>query len=235
MTRSNVADELPRLMLLSGLAADERIFVAQKLAFPQLSVPQWLAPFKNEPLDDYAKRLASEIGPGPCVIGGASFGGIVALHLVRHLNPEAVILIGSVRSPSELPMCARLARPLRCLTLWLPVRAMQWAMKPLLCGPLRTAMPFVHGLLSQFLQSDPAVFRWSLHQILNWKSAPACSCPIYHIHGSRDWVMPAKNTLPDKIVPGAGHVLSLTHPQEVNEFIRFVMKRTKLSCNPSSH
>jgi pimeloyl-ACP methyl ester carboxylesterase len=44
--------------------------------------------------------------------------------------------------------------------------------------------------------------------------------PIHQIHGARDRVLPARRTRADVIVPGAGHVLSLAHVDEVNRFLR---------------
>ncbi len=64
--------------------------------------------FGPEPRDmakpDLRKGLAATIDTSlPFAIGGASFGGMVALELARHLRPTAVILIASCRSPLSLP------------------------------------------------------------------------------------------------------------------------------------
>src|SRR3954470_18150998 len=102
------------LILLSGMGADDRVFAPQREAFPQLMVPGWIAPEStDESLPSYAKRLAKRIDPGePCFIGGASFGGFVALEMARHLQAKACFLIGSVRSPAELPWRIRMLRGL---------------------------------------------------------------------------------------------------------------------------
>ena len=39
-----------RLILFSGLAADAQVFAPQKLAFPDLLVPQWPTPLPKESL-----------------------------------------------------------------------------------------------------------------------------------------------------------------------------------------
>lgn len=106
--------ETTPLILFSGLAADANIFVPQKLAFPQLVVPKWPIPNQHDTLDTYCDRLADDLrAHGEAIIGGASFGGIIALHVAQRMNPLAVLLIGSVRSPVELPRIAKIARPLR--------------------------------------------------------------------------------------------------------------------------
>ena len=43
--------------------------------------------------------------------------------------------------------------------------------------------------------------------------------PIFQIHGDRDRILPPGRMRPDRIIPGGGHVLSLTHAGEVNRFI----------------
>ena len=93
------------LILLSGMGADERVFAPQMRELPQLRVLRWLSPQSpDEPLESYAARMARHIDPNrPCYVGGASFGGFVALEMARHLPTRGCFLIGSVRSPREFP------------------------------------------------------------------------------------------------------------------------------------
>ncbi|EMI45229.1 alpha/beta fold hydrolase [Rhodopirellula sp. SWK7] len=217
-------DKTLPLILLPGLAADANIFVPQKIAFPQLIVPPWPTPVSNETLDAYARRIAEDLRVhGPCVVGGASFGGMLALHVAQHLDARAVLLIGSIASPDELPLYGRMARPLKTLVGLLPIRMLQWLAAPLATTFFRRIAPFSWGLVQQFRGSDPAVFKWSLARILDWRHKPEFDCPVFHIHGDRDWTLPIRYTQPDTVVIGGGHVISLTHPSEVNAFIRDVI------------
>lgn len=216
------------LVLLSGLAADARIFTPQKLVFRRLHCPSWLTPEPSEALGDYAERLAETLDGKPCIIGGASFGGIVALHLAEHVDARAVILLGSIKSPSQLPRYARWARPFRFLVPVIPIRLLQLIARPLAMQVVRRYAPFAYGLACQFRDADPAVFKWSLSRILDWSTTPTVSCPVYHLHGDRDWTLPLRHTNPDEIIVGGGHVLSLTHPGEVNAYIEKVRNQTSL-------
>ncbi|MEM8671301.1 MAG: alpha/beta hydrolase [Planctomycetota bacterium] len=214
------------LILFSGLAADANIFVHQKTEFPELIVPEWPIPTSDESLEEYAARLAGQLrSRNPCVIGGASFGGIVAQHVAHHLQPLAVVLIGSVRAPSELPVCARMARPMRFLVPIIPVRLLQCLIRPLTTRFARNLTPHLSGLAKQFCTCHPQVFKWSLLRILDWRSVPTFACPVFHVHGDRDYVLPSKRTQPDRLIHGGGHVISLTHPAEVNESIRDVLNQ----------
>lgn len=215
------------LILFSGLAADANIFGPQKIAFPQLTVPEWPTPEQDDTLDSYCRRLADDLRPlDDAIIGGASFGGIIALHVAQQLNPRAVVLIGSVRSPAELSRVVRFSRPLEPLTRFIPVRFLQLCCLPLSSRFARRIVPHLSGLSRQFRGSDPAVFRWSLQQILNWSTEPTLNCPVFHIHGKRDYVLPLRYTKPTTVVEDGGHVISLTHPIEINDFIRSVINQT---------
>ena len=81
------------LILFSGFGADAKVFAPQKIAFPQLVVPKWPTPVSGETLDSCCERLADDLRPhGDAIIGGASFGGTVALHVAERLNPLAHLL-----------------------------------------------------------------------------------------------------------------------------------------------
>jgi pimeloyl-ACP methyl ester carboxylesterase len=221
------AHEIMPLILFSGLAADDNVFAPQKLAFPQLIVPAWPKPESNDSLDSYCNRLADLIrSDADVIIGGTSFGGIIALHVAQRLKPVTVILIGSIHSPNELPYLARFCRPLKPLIPLIPVRLLQICVAPVASKLARRCFPHLCGLARQFRGSDPTVFKWSLARILDWNAAPKISCPIFHIHGDRDFVLPVRYTNPDTVVNGGGHVISLTHPTDLNAFIQRTIAKT---------
>lgn len=213
-----------RLILLSGLGADGAIFAPQKLCFPQLETPGWLEPLANESLESYARRMLEKIGPidDQTWIGGASFGGMLALHMAEQVEPRGVILLGSVRSPDQFPLYVRWARRLRWATPLIPVRLLQVTLMPLIMLIAGKRWPRIYGLAWQMKRANPRVIRWSIRALLGWTRTPQVKCPVYHIHGQRDMVLLARLTNPDCIVPGGGHIVSLTHPQAVNEYLQLV-------------
>ncbi|MGI9472110.1 MAG: alpha/beta fold hydrolase [Rubripirellula sp.] len=215
------------LILFSGLAADESVFTPQRLAFPQLFVPNWPVPKRRESMESYCSRIATELRNryprldfGSCVIGGASFGGVIALHVGQHLTPASVLLIGSLKSPGELPKYARFARQFAFLVPLLPVRLLQCLCAPFTLRLLSGRMPRLSGLARQFRTSDPRVFKWSLRSLLNWRETPELACPILRIHGTRDHVIPCDVAAMDHVIEGGGHVISLTHAADVNAFLQ---------------
>jgi pimeloyl-ACP methyl ester carboxylesterase len=213
--------DAPPLILLPGMGADARIFQPQQDAFPQLHVPAWLKPLFHETLVEYAKRFAGVVDPGrPCFVGGASFGGAVALEMSAHLQTQAVFLIGSMRSPVGLPWYLRAVRPIGGLALAMPL----FLLRPLVRLSLRSVGQFsglsTRSFLIQIADADATFLRWASRAILRWQpSAAHGKVPIYQIHGTADRVLPAHLAAADEWVQGAGHMLSMTHGDAVNRFI----------------
>src|SRR4051812_29633276 len=133
------------------MGADARLFAPQREAFPQLIVPTWIKPERGETLAAYTGRFARQIDPGvECFVGGASFGGFVAIEAARHLRAKACFLIGSARGPDELPLRILALRHGRRLLPAIPfglarafaglaAGASGWAMSPASAQVLRQA------------------------------------------------------------------------------------------------
>jgi pimeloyl-ACP methyl ester carboxylesterase len=215
------------LILLPGMGGDARMFRPQLAALANAIVPAWIEPVRGETLAAFAARMARALDPGgACFVGGASFGGMVAVEMARHLSARACFLIGSIRSPREFPRRIRMLRP------WLGriggrapdlvpalVRVLRWAV------PARIA-PAFRSMLDQLSDTDRQFFRWAALAVLRWEESPEpLGVPIAQIHGDRDPILPHHLTRPDVLVPGAGHLLSMTHGETVNEFLRAGMER----------
>src|SRR4051794_38715239 len=183
--------EVP-IVLLSGMAADERLFAPQLAAFPNLRVPAWIAPVPGESLRSYAARLARQVDPGrPCLVGGASFGGIVALEMAPHLQARACVLIASVRSPAELPWGWR---TLRLVTAFSPEQlstAAGWVARYLAPSlPTETRQQ-----VKRLSRPEAAFVRWASWAVAQWwPNAAARRVQVFHIHGARDRTLPVRYT-----------------------------------------
>jgi pimeloyl-ACP methyl ester carboxylesterase len=209
------------LILFSGMGADDGVFEPQLKSFPQLTVPRWIEPLPHESLAHYAQRFAEQIDPHvPCFVGGASFGGFVAIEAARHLQTRACFLIGSVRCPSELPLRIRAMRKLKHL---LPALPFEWIAPLAGCGVRLSGermRPVTRKLMGMLDHAKASYLRWACEAVLTWEPPPTPPpFPIFHIHGQFDRVLPWRRTHADHIVGMGGHVLSLTRPLEVNRFL----------------
>jgi pimeloyl-ACP methyl ester carboxylesterase len=209
------------LILIPGMGADERIFRAQKAAFGLVRVPNWIPPTRNETLIAYARRFAGAVDPHrPCYIGGASFGGVLALEMASYLDARAVFLIGSIRSPREMAWLIRSSRPMSRLALALPFPLVRSLARASLYSAGNYSSIGTRSLLTQVADADADFLRWATRALLGWTpSAEIGRLPIHQIHGGNDRVFPASRSRADVIVPGAGHLLSVTHADLVNSFI----------------
>jgi len=208
------------LILLPGLGADQRQFEPQRMAFPDLMVPPWIVPRRQESLVDYAARLAETIVPSrPLILGGSSFGGMVAYEMARHLRPEVVVLIGSCRSPQALRPMLRRLRPLVPLVAVQAFALAQW-MSPL---AVRMFSPFTTEqkqlCVAMFKDMDCGFMKWVCRAVLGWVPSGPPPVPVFQIHGQRDRVMPVRLAAADEVIPGGGHLINLTHARQVNAFI----------------
>ncbi len=216
------------LILLPGMGGDARMFRPQLAALANATVPAWIEPQRGEGLAAYAARMARAVDPGgACFVGGSSFGGMVAVEMVRHLAAaRACFLIGSIRSPREFPLRIRFLRP------WLGrVAGRVPDLAPACAKALRLILPprlatATRSMLEQLADTDRPFFRWAAMAALRWEPSPEpLAVPIAHIHGDRDRILPHRLTRPDVLVRGAGHLLSMTHAEEVNEFLRAGMQK----------
>ena len=212
--------DLP-LILLSGMGADERLFRRQKEALPDLRLPGWIAPERGDDLPRYAQRLAASIDPGgPCFVGGASFGGMIALEMARHLDVRGCFLISSVRSSRELPLRARMFKPLAMVlppgSGGIPPLAARAALR--VAGPFLSPVPY--NLVRQLADADGRFLRWASMALLRWRPhADSLAVPVHQIHGDRDHVLPHTLTLPDALIAGGGHLLPMTHADQINDYL----------------
>jgi pimeloyl-ACP methyl ester carboxylesterase len=212
-----------QLVLLPGLGADHRLLEPQRQAFPQLVVPPWIPPRARESLPEYAERMADTIKPSgdlPLVLGGVSLGGMLAYEMARHLKPHVVVQIASCRTRHAIRPSWRAGRWLLPL---MPTFAWQFA--KLLAGPvvrLRVRIPAARRdlAITMFRESDSRFMDWALRAILNWYPGRPEGVRVLQIHGARDLMIPVRRVSPDEVIPGGGHLINVTHPREVNDFIR---------------
>ncbi|HEY8098599.1 MAG TPA: alpha/beta fold hydrolase, partial [Methylobacter sp.] len=100
-----------RILLLTGMTPDARIFKRILPLLPGASIVPWIAPRHHETIRSYARRLAATIDDSAdVVVCGVSFGGVIARELALHLDAKACVLVSSVRDPKQLPPWFRCVR-----------------------------------------------------------------------------------------------------------------------------
>lgn len=235
--------EAPTLIFLPGLGADHRLFKYQTAAFSDGTVNStavdWIEPGAGETLEEYADRLADSLPKvdGSVVVCGLSLGGMVAPYVARRIRASACIRLSTVRNYTEFPP--------RYYPAWLLMRA---------CPPLAWAVLFFAQIGARFLLLSSCLWRrWFdpdtllaftemktvtlvrlTRMMLDWayrrrnldETVPVDPCPTTQIHGTWDLLLPIRRTQSDVQVPRGGHLLTLTHPDQINRVIQDILERT---------
>lgn len=216
---------MPRLFLLPGLGADERLFSRLGELCMPIQNTHLPVPAMHESMTAYAARVAAQIDLRPeDWIGGCSFGGLVAADIARHRPVSGLVLIGSALTSETVVSLAHLLAPLaRCLPLR-PFRSLisTHAGLALLFGPLTD----IHQrLLAEMLAATTdAMLRAGMHLVTSHFPKFPVLCPVHAIHGGNDRLMRPPLSV-CRLVPNAGHALPLTHPAEVTTFLREILCR----------
>jgi pimeloyl-ACP methyl ester carboxylesterase len=216
------------IILLSGMGADERVFAELMSEIEGIRVPGWIPPLEGESLASYAKRLVAGVTTeGPCFVGGASFGGFVAIEMAACLDAQACFLIGSARGPEGFPAAVRAMRKIPWAARAVPYELTTLLARAALLSRGSDGNAVGTALLEQLSGMDAAFLRWACRAVLEWDGVASLSVPVYQIHGRLDPVLPVELTLADSIVDGAGHAISMTHPHEV---ARFLTRKMAMHC-----
>jgi len=201
-----------------GLGATGEIF--QKLTFPEeirLEAIEWVDERKGETLADYAKRLLPQIDTSaPFFIAGFSFGAAVAVELSRLTDPLLTVIVSGVASRSEIPFYLKRARAFHLYKL-APIVDVMWT--PFVRW--NTGLAFgtrdkdALDLLTPMIQrTDPSFYVWGLEAMMDWDNDEAPE-KLFHIHGSRDRLLPLCYVEPDMIIKGGGHFIVYTHGEAI--------------------
>lgn len=210
----------PRVILFPGMGCDERLFGPQRAGGLVFETPPLPHAEAGEDLPAYAARIARSLAiDGSCVVGGVSFGGMVACQIGGLVRPRCVLLIASCRGNAAIP------RHFRVMS-WISRLLPDWFIRRRGEGSCRVLAKMESLNEEQFrLIRDMSLavpvphLRRVGRMILHWEGTPPPACPVYHIHGGRDHIIPLRKVTPDVVIPDGGHMINLTHAEQVNAFI----------------
>jgi pimeloyl-ACP methyl ester carboxylesterase len=211
-----------KVYFLSGIAADSRLFKHIRLPKGfEAEFIDWIKPIRNESLTAYAFRLSEKINTTePFLIIGTSMGGILASEIsIRH-NPLATIIIGSVPVKSQLPGYYNWVGRLKIQKI-IPGSFYKFAAitKHFFS---RAAAQDTKIIIKMIRESDPAFIYWGIDAVLQWENKQMPQS-FFHIHGTRDEVFPFANTAPTHTIKKGGHMLVMTHAEEINMIIKEIL------------
>lgn len=203
-----------KLYAISGLGADFRVFKELDLA-AEIVPLEWITPKTNEPIIEYAMRLAEKIDTHEeYALMGVSFGGLVATEISKMLKPKYTFLLSTVETKDELRPFFKLVGK-HDLDEKLPIG---------MFDPPKALANFMFGAekkenLSEILEdTDPYFSKWAIHEMMNWKNETRIY-PVLKISGTKDRVIPAPDVQNIHLIEGTGHFMIVDRANEVSRII----------------
>ncbi|MDY0186249.1 MAG: alpha/beta hydrolase, partial [Desulfuromonadaceae bacterium] len=185
-----------------------------------LITPRLLVPHADETMEAYAQRTAAQLELKPHdIIGGCSFGGMVASAIARAQPVAGLVLLSSALDSAAQ---GRAALVLNRLAQKLPFA---WVRKFLasdlfLHVVFGTATPDEIELgRTMLLETPPQTLRRGGALASTYPSYAPILAPVYALHGEEDRVLRAPQLERCTLVPTAGHGLVVSHPQLVANFL----------------
>jgi pimeloyl-ACP methyl ester carboxylesterase len=203
------------------MGVDGRLFGPQRAAGLEFESPALPVPEPGEDLARYARRIRDQLRlDGPCVLGGVSFGGMVACELAQITQAERVLLIASCTSRRAIP---RFYWPMEWISRIIPdfLIRRRTAVSARLVTMFERLPPAQWALIREMAREASVVgLRRIGRIILTWDAPAGCPCPVYQIHGACDRIIPLRGVTPEVVIPDGGHLINMTHAREVNAFLR---------------
>jgi pimeloyl-ACP methyl ester carboxylesterase len=217
--------EKTTVYFVPGMAAGKEIF--KNIRLPQdryqLEILEWLIPEKGEPMTAYARRMATAVKGDNYVLGGVSFGGVVAQEMAAYLEPKKLIIISSVKCREELPMRMIVASKTGAYKL-IPTGLVLSAddLTKFAIGPRsKKRLELYQAFLNV---RDQRYLDWAIKNMVCWdRKQPDHS--VIHIHGDSDIVFPIKYISHCEVIVGGTHIMLLDKGKLISEKLIEVMEQ----------
>jgi pimeloyl-ACP methyl ester carboxylesterase len=210
-----------KIHFFPGLGADDSLAPFHRLPGHDVEWIAWPKDICNDWTAFEASILRENSIDSGAVFVGISFGGMVAQRIARIKKPAVIILIGSLTGPASISPWLRAFKPvLRFFPAFL--FDMGLAPRPLVARFFgirsKAHIALLYGMAGKL---TPAYFKNLNRLALGFEAQPEMEgAPVFRIHGGMDRIILAKGEPREKIIPAGGHLISMTHPEEVNAFIQ---------------
>ena len=215
-----------KIYAISGLGANHIAF--EKLIFPpnyQLEYIPWELPLEGEKLASYAIRLARNMdAEQEFGLLGLSFGGIVAQEIAQIKRPKFLLLFNTIKAHNEKPYWMRLNQRIP-LYKFFPHSLLNHT--TLLCTIsklMRTINPQRPDIDALYVLRDNRYTRWAIREIIFWdNNTRQFNFPIYHFHGTWDYLFPVSNI--QNVIPihRGGHLAIYEKADLVNDILKKIL------------
>lgn len=213
---------MKKLYCISGLGADEKIFVKLKIANAQLIHIPWPDFDEHDELPCYAQKVSALIKEENPLIMGVSLGGMIGVEISKIRPVKKLILISSAKTKNEMPpsdgffskmMKSKIVPP---FLYKLPNRV--------LINMFGAETDEDEAMLRFILKrSDARFMKWAMRAIALWQNETYVE-PVTHIHGSKDKIIFPNNVHADYWIEGGGHMMIYNRAEQISRIIEKELK-----------
>jgi pimeloyl-ACP methyl ester carboxylesterase len=199
-----------KTIILPGMGADANMYPKKQYqSLQDVLFVNWPKYDGEKSLEAVAQKIIDQYKIGSkMVVGGSSFGGMVAIEIAKILGLKKVILIGSATSPGYInPLLQKLSN----LSEITPVKIIQ-----VFTGKVNRYSR--NDLLKMFEESESEFIKAMCKALFKWEGLGNFNGDISQIHGEKNLIIfPPKKYA--RIIPNGGHLISMSHAEEVANFI----------------
>ncbi len=208
------------IYFVPGLAASPKIFKNLRLPKEKFEMHflEWIIPLsKDEPIEDYAKRMTEKITHKNPVFVGVSFGGIMVQEMSKHIDTKTIILISTIKQTSEMPKHFRFVRKTKLYYLFpaLVINKIEYFSKFIFGKTIKKRIELYKVYLSE---RNRKYLKWAIKNVVCWKQEKPLKNTV-HIHGNKDLVFPIKNIKDCQIIDEGTHIMILTKAKKIKDII----------------
>jgi pimeloyl-ACP methyl ester carboxylesterase len=219
-----MAKQTTHIYFMPGLGASSKIFEYLNLPTAQYTCHylEWLTPLSpEESISNYAHRLSQSITEPNPVLVGVSFGGIIVQEMATFINPEKVVIISSVKSETEFPKKFDVFKLTKVYKLFPSsyINSIGMFIKEKFGGKLKKRIELYERYQ---IRLDAAYLDWAFHTILHWKKTYKTT-NLYHIHGTKDLIFPAKYITEFIPVKHGTHIMILNKAKEISKILQDIL------------
>lgn len=214
------------IYFMPGMAANCQIFENIKLNTNsyELHYIEWLEPLKNESLQEYTLRICSGIKhPNPILIG-VSFGGIIVQEIAKQIPVEKVIIISSVKDPSEFPQRIHWAKKWKLYHLF-PASSVSLleslTEKTVSSKKIQQRIKMYRKYLTMRSKN---YLDWAFKNVILWENKNPVK-NVFHLHGGKDHIFPAKRIQNAEILENGTHVMVLINAKWINKKLNEILEK----------
>ena len=214
------------IYFMPGMAANCQIFENIKLNTNsyELHYIEWLEPLKNESLQEYALRICSGIKhPNPVLIG-VSFGGIIVQEIAKQIPVEKVIIISSVKDPSEFPQRIHWAKKWKLYHLF-PASSVSLleslTEKTVSSKKIQQRIKMYKKYLTMRSKN---YLDWAFKNVILWENKNPVE-NVFHLHGGKDHIFPSKRIQNAEILENGTHVMVLINAKWINKKLNEILEK----------